>query len=106
MPAVVHLPGDLVTAVLSAAPRHELRVRAMGTEGHIVVIGGPVDGTVWAAERIEQLEARWSRFRPDSEVSRINASPDEAVPVIGSRKVSGAGSPDFSGGLTGPSPTL
>jgi thiamine biosynthesis lipoprotein len=33
-------------------------------------------------KRIEELESRWSRFRPDSEVSRLNAAPvGQAVEV-------------------------
>jgi FAD:protein FMN transferase len=64
--------------------RHEQRFAAMGTEGHVVVIDGTADDARWAVERIEQLEALWSRFRPDSEISRINTSPD--VPVEVSRE--------------------
>jgi thiamine biosynthesis lipoprotein len=46
----------------------------MGSSAHVLVHGGP-DGLLdHAVRRIEQLEERWSRFRPDSEVSRMNAS--------------------------------
>lgn len=57
---------------------------AMGTTAHVIVNGGP-DGLVrLARERIEDLEGRWSRFRPDSEISLLNrhgsaqVSPDTA----------------------------
>jgi thiamine biosynthesis lipoprotein len=50
----------------------EHRFRAMGTDAHVVVVGGPGGLVDRAAERIEALEARWSRFRPDSELCRIN----------------------------------
>ncbi len=47
----------------------------MGCDVHVVV-GGPADHLTGAldhaAARIEQLEARWSRFRPTSELSRLN----------------------------------
>jgi thiamine biosynthesis lipoprotein len=44
----------------------------MGTWAHVVVVGGPTGALGRARSRIEQLEGRWSRFRPDSEVSRLN----------------------------------
>jgi len=47
----------------------------MGSTAHVLVVGGPDDLLDRAAARIEELESRWSRFRPDSEVSRLNAAP-------------------------------
>jgi hypothetical protein len=47
------------------------RFRAMGTDVHILVVGGPPSLLNEARELVEALEARWSRFRPDSEVSRL-----------------------------------
>lgn len=47
--------------------------RAMGVGCTVTVAGG--DGPLLARrglERIEELERRWSRFRPDSDISRIN----------------------------------
>ena len=55
------------------ADLEELRFRVMGTVAHLVVVGGPPGVTAWAANRLEQLEAKWSRFRPGSEISRLNA---------------------------------
>lgn len=54
----------------------------MGAEARVLVVGepGPLDLADRAAERVADLEARWSRFLPDSEVSRLNASP--GVPVV------------------------
>lgn len=51
----------------------EVRFRAMGTDCHVLVTG-PVGAelTEQAQRRVEQLEARWSRFLPDSEINRIN----------------------------------
>jgi thiamine biosynthesis lipoprotein len=43
----------------------------MGTSAHVVV-NGPRRLVGEARARIEDLEQRWSRFRPDSEVSRLN----------------------------------
>jgi len=44
----------------------------MGTACGVVVVGGSPELAVRARARIEELESRWSRFRPHSEVSRIN----------------------------------
>jgi thiamine biosynthesis lipoprotein len=44
----------------------------MGTWAHIVVVDGRRGALDRARRRIEQLEARWSRFLPASEVSRLN----------------------------------
>jgi thiamine biosynthesis lipoprotein len=54
----------------------------MGSTAGVIVVGGP-DGLAHAARRrIAQLERRWSRFLPDSEVSRLNAAiPGMSVPV-------------------------
>lgn len=49
----------------------ESRFRAMGTDVHLVV-HGPMELVEVAREGIEDLERRWSRFLPDSEVSELN----------------------------------
>jgi len=57
----------------------------MGTDVHLIVVAE--DDRVaeelgrWAFERLEQLEARWSRFRPDSELCRLNAAAGRPVVV-------------------------
>jgi thiamine biosynthesis lipoprotein len=51
----------------------EVRFRAMGSDCHVVVVGDPALLDV-ARGRVEDLERRWSRFRPDSEVSGLNAA--------------------------------
>ena len=59
----------------------DLRFDAMGTWAHVTVVGGPPEAAAQARGRIEQLEARWSRFRPDSEVSRLNRADGRPVLV-------------------------
>jgi thiamine biosynthesis lipoprotein len=54
---------------------------AMGSDVHVVVVDGPASLLDTARRRIEQLEARWSRFRPDSEISRLNERAGEAIAV-------------------------
>jgi thiamine biosynthesis lipoprotein len=54
--------GDLQT---------QLRFRAMGTDCHLIIVGGPGDAAQRALARIRQLEVRWSRFLPTSEVNEL-----------------------------------
>jgi thiamine biosynthesis lipoprotein len=44
----------------------------MGSDAHVIVVGAGPELVDHAAARIEQLESRWSRFRPDSEVCELN----------------------------------
>lgn len=57
------------------------RFRAMGADVHLLVVGGPPSLLDEARELVEALEARWSRFRPDSEVSRLNQQAGRPVRV-------------------------
>lgn len=58
----------------------DLRFTAMGSDAHVIVVG---DARLVASARarVDELEARWSRFVPSSEVSRINAASGEPVDV-------------------------
>lgn len=55
----------------------QTRFRAMGTDCHVLVeAGDPVVESrllIAAQQRVELLEQCWSRFRPDSELSTMNA---------------------------------
>ena len=44
----------------------------MGSEAHLIVVGGPADLAQRARDRIAELERRWSRFIESSEVSTLN----------------------------------
>jgi thiamine biosynthesis lipoprotein len=55
----------------------------MGTDAHLVVVGGSPAALEAARRRILLLERRWSRFRQDSEISRLNAAAGRAVIVSG-----------------------
>ena len=55
----------------------------MGTEAHVIVTGGTDADLDLAEARIESLEARWSRFRPDSELCRLNEA--AGTPTVVSR---------------------
>jgi len=53
----------------------------MGTDVHVVVVGGSLDHLDTARELVDDLERRWSRFRPDSEISRLNEAGGRPVRV-------------------------
>ncbi|MEO8695359.1 MAG: FAD:protein FMN transferase [Acidimicrobiales bacterium] len=59
----------------------EIEFRAMGSDAHVIVVGGPADGAERARARIDQLEQRWSRFIDDSEISILNRRAGEFVEV-------------------------
>jgi thiamine biosynthesis lipoprotein len=59
----------------------EARVQAMGSAVHVIVVGGPAGLVARAVAMIDGLEARWSRFLPDSEISQLNASAGRSCPV-------------------------
>lgn len=53
----------------------------MGSDCHVIVLGGPPGLADQAQQQIDALEARWSRFRPDSEISRLNDHAGRPLPV-------------------------
>ncbi len=65
-------PGWRRTLGSMSAARH---FRVMGSDAHVIVTGGSGGDLVSrAVDRLDDLEARWSRFRPDSEISRLNTA--------------------------------
>jgi thiamine biosynthesis lipoprotein len=52
----------------------DARFRVMGSDAHVVVVGGRRSLAELAAVRLRDLDRRWSRFRPDSEVSGLNCA--------------------------------
>ncbi len=72
-------------------PVVQCQLPIMGTEAHVVVVGPPDEShggqarlgqlANLAADRLRQLEARWSRFRLDSEISRLNRAEGQPVAV-------------------------
>lgn len=80
--------GGPVTAVPSAPAPDRLPVaavafEAMGTSCRVVVGGSADDDglAAAAAEQVRQLERRWSRFRPDSEICQLNLHPGRLMIV-------------------------
>ena len=68
-----------MAAELNAAV--ERRFRAMGSDAHLVIVGGPDHLLDDAERRIDQLERRWSRFIETSEICELNRHAGEAVDV-------------------------
>lgn len=65
----------------SAGRTVELDGRVMGSELRVVALD-PADGALDdAIDLLDALEARWSRFVPDSELARLYASPGRPVEV-------------------------
>jgi thiamine biosynthesis lipoprotein len=59
----------------------ELAFTSMGSKAHVIVVGGHEALADAARRRLFDLEQRWSRFVPASEVSRLTAQAGERVPV-------------------------
>src|ERR1700730_5073026 len=49
----------------------ELRFRVMGSDAHLIVVGGPAGLLSGAQARLAELESRWSRFIDTSEVTEL-----------------------------------
>jgi thiamine biosynthesis lipoprotein len=61
--------------------QREVRFRAMGTDCHIALLDGTEADLEHAVHAVQRLDGLWSRFRPDSELSRLNRADGEAMPV-------------------------
>ena len=59
----------------------------MGTYAHLVVVGGRSGLARQAQRRVVDLERRWSRFLPHSEVSTLNRMAGVALPVSADTKL-------------------
>jgi thiamine biosynthesis lipoprotein len=55
----------------------------MGSDAHIVVVGGTVGSIDLVRDLVAELEARWSRFLDSSEVTRMNREAGRPVTVSG-----------------------
>lgn len=53
----------------------------MGSDAHVLVVGGGQHHCDAAETRLVALEARWSRFRSDSEISRLNQAKGSVVAI-------------------------
>ncbi len=55
--------------------------RVMGSDAHVIVVDAPEGVIGYAHTRLDELERHWSRFLPDSELSKLNARPGRPVIV-------------------------
>ena len=81
-------PVDVLGGRDMSHPVDDRRFRAMGSDAHVIVVGHPYENAApggpladRAVARIAELEARWSRFLPDSEISELNRRAGETVAV-------------------------
>ena len=67
---------------------YTLNFYAMGSSCRIVVDGGSADLAAQAHRYLQQLEGRWSRFLPDSEVSALNRNAGD-ISIVGPETLAG-----------------
>jgi thiamine biosynthesis lipoprotein len=67
--------------VVDTSALSDSRFRAMGSDCHVLIHGGTAEDLTFAEAEVRRLEALWSRFREDSEVSRLNAADGSPAPV-------------------------
>jgi FAD:protein FMN transferase len=53
----------------------------MASDAHVVLVDPAAGAARYARRRLEELERRWSRFLPASDVSRLNTTPEAFVIV-------------------------
>jgi len=53
----------------------------MGTDAHVILVDPAERAEAYAKSRLEELERRWSRFLPASDISRLNRAPGAFVIV-------------------------
>jgi thiamine biosynthesis lipoprotein len=59
--------------------RWEREFQAMGTDCHVIVVGASRHLTTNAVDQVADLQARWTRFDPDSEVMMLNRAGSGSV---------------------------
>ncbi len=59
----------------------ELTFRVMASDAHVILVD-PAEGAAdYARGRLEELEQRWSRFLPASDITRLNTTPEAFMMV-------------------------
>ena len=59
----------------------ELTFRVMGADAHVILVDPAPGAAEHARGRLEELERRWSRFLPSSDISRLSSAPEAFVIV-------------------------
>lgn len=59
----------------------ELTFRVMASDAHVILVDPAHGAERYARSRLDDLERRWSRFLPGSDVSRLTTSPDAFLMV-------------------------
>ena len=69
------------TPAAGYSPASNMGFRAMSTDVTVTMVGGDPSLLEWVRTRIDLLERRWSRFLPDSEISRLNRADGSPLAV-------------------------
>lgn len=64
-----------------SAPVHKAEFKVMGTTARVTLVGGRADTLEHIEDFLRKLEKLWSRFRADSDISRLNNSPERSEKV-------------------------
>ncbi|MGZ8727027.1 MAG: FAD:protein FMN transferase, partial [Aeromicrobium sp.] len=59
----------------------ELTFRVMASAAHVILVDPAQGAEDYARSRLEELERRWSRFLPGSDISRLNTTSEALVLV-------------------------
>ena len=59
----------------------ELTFRVMASDAHVILVDPAQGAEDCAWSRLQELERRWSRFLPGSDISRLNTTPEALVIV-------------------------
>ena len=59
----------------------EHRFRVMASDAHVIAVDAPAGALAEAQQMLERIEQRWSRFLPDSDITRINLADGRPVVV-------------------------
>jgi thiamine biosynthesis lipoprotein len=65
-----------VAVIPEPAAIPELKFRVMASSAHVILVDPARGAEDYARRRLLELEQRWSRFLPESDVSRMNGSPE------------------------------
>ena len=59
----------------------EHRFRVMASDTRVILVNPPSGVELWAEHRLRQLETMWSRFKSDSDISRLGTNPGQWIEV-------------------------
>jgi FAD:protein FMN transferase len=73
--------GVTMSTSLDTRAATHMCFRAMSTDVGVTIVGGDTGLPDWARRRVDHLEQLWSRFRDDSDITRLNRADGDPVHV-------------------------